>query len=337
MSARVAVITTLFDEPPERVTALLAALAEQDVEEPFTVVAAVAPDAVPIITNQRPWGAVARVVPVVNPSGARSAGLNLAAREAEAEIVCRVDARSRPSPHHVRRSCEILERDAAVAVAGGIQAPVPGARGTQAAGVSRALANPWALGGAAYRRGGRAGPVDTVYLGTFRRSELLAIGGFDERLDANEDFELCSRFRAEGRVVWLDPELTVAYEARTTLPAVWRQYAAFGESKVTFWSITGARPQPRQLAPLAAVPAATVALAAAARFRRTRFAVAAAIAALAVLDTIGGRGAASLATRVMAVATYPVVWTAWTAGVGRGLLRRLRAGRLFRAGSAKPS
>ena len=36
-------------------------------------------------------------------------------------------------------------------------------------------------GDARYRLGGVEGPVDTVFLGVFRREALEAVGGFDEK------------------------------------------------------------------------------------------------------------------------------------------------------------
>ena len=73
------------------------------------------------------------------------------------------------------------------------------------------MATPLGSGGARYRAGGRPGPVDTVYLGVFRREALEAAGGFDGRLDRNEDYELNWRLRRRGGTVWFDPALRGVY------------------------------------------------------------------------------------------------------------------------------
>ena len=86
-------------------------------------------------------------------------------------------------------------------------------------------------GGARYRLGGPAGPVDTVYLGVFRRTALDAAGGFDPAMARNEDYEFNQRLRARGETVWFDPELFVAYRPRSNLGALARQYYDYGRWK----------------------------------------------------------------------------------------------------------
>ena len=46
--------------------------------------------------------------------------------------------------------------------------------------------------------GGLEGPVDTVYLGVFRREAIEAVGLFDESLVRNQDYELNYRLRRAG-------------------------------------------------------------------------------------------------------------------------------------------
>ena len=78
------------------------------------------------------------------------------------------------------------------------------------------------------RLGDHEGPADTVFLGVFRREALEAAGGFDETLRRNEDYALNWRLREQGRGVWLDPRLEVAYRPRGSLGALARQYFANG-------------------------------------------------------------------------------------------------------------
>ncbi|MGI8537289.1 MAG: hypothetical protein ACR2K2_12540 [Mycobacteriales bacterium] len=53
-------------------------------------------------------------------------------------------------------------------------------------------------GDAKFHYGGTAGPVDTVYLGVFRREVLERLGGFDADLLRNQDYELNFRIRQDG-------------------------------------------------------------------------------------------------------------------------------------------
>ena len=115
------------------------------------------------------------------------------------------------------------------------------------------MRSPWGAGGATYRVGGRPGPVDTVYLGVFRREALEEVGGFDESFVRNQDAELNLRLRRAGHLVWFDPELAVAYQPRASLRALARQYREYGR-----WRRATARRHPgslalRQLAPPALV------------------------------------------------------------------------------------
>ena len=95
-----------------------------------------------------------------------------------------------------------------------------------------------------YRLGGAEGPVDTVFLGAFRRDALEAAGGFDPAFVRNQDYELNWRLRARGETVWFDPELSVAYRPRGTLRDLVKQYFNYGR-----WKRVVARRHPASLLP----------------------------------------------------------------------------------------
>jgi len=320
----VAAILTVLHERPERLARRFAELAKQDHGLDEVIVAAPADE----------HAAIKAVVPqnvpftlrlVDNHGGQRSNGLNLATRAATAELLVRVDARSALSPAHVSVCMSVLEGRPEVGVVGGPQLPVAGADNNVARGIARALANPWALGGAAYRRGSRAGPADTVYLGTYRRQELIEIGGYDDRLTANEDFDLCQRYRRRGALVWLEPGAAVAYESRTSLKSVASQYYAFGRSKASYWRLTGTPAEARQRLALAGLATGLVVLGwVVRRPRRAPRAAVAVVVAVGLVDAIGSSQPAPATVRAAALCTYPVVWGAWALGVVDG---RVRGGR----------
>ena len=56
--------------------------------------------------------------------------------------------------------------------------------------VALATTSPLGVGDARYRLGGAEGPADTVYLGVFRADALRTVGGFNEALIRNQDYEL---------------------------------------------------------------------------------------------------------------------------------------------------
>jgi cellulose synthase/poly-beta-1,6-N-acetylglucosamine synthase-like glycosyltransferase len=303
------VILTVRDEPQSRVDRLLAALEAQRGTSAVEVVVSMPPE------DRHRLSLPDAVAVVDNPGGNRSHGLNRAAAAATGDVVCRLDARSLPPPDYLARCAVRLADDARVGVVGGVQRPVAVDQSSRARGIARAMANPWALGAPAYRREGLAGPVDTVYLGAFRRQELLNVGGFDERLAANEDFELCQRYRRRGQLVWLEAGLVVDYEARATLAELWRQYEAFGRSKVRYWRMTGDRPNARQAAALVGGAGLLSGGIAVRNPRRLAAAAAAATAAVLTLDHLAGPDGDGWSR--VSTAAYAAIAGAWLAGVAR--------------------
>jgi hypothetical protein len=239
---------------------------------------------------------------------------------ATAPVVARVDARSRPPTDYLARCVARLRECPDLGVVGAIQRPVAADDRLVARGVGRALGNPWLLGGAAYRRPGFGGRADTAYLGAYRRDELRGLGGFDERLAANEDFELAQRYRARGAGVWVEPGLEVAYEARSTLSALWQQYHRFGRAKAVYWRLTGRRPGLRQGIALAAPVVASSAVLAVA-WRRPRLAVgllAAGAGVIAAVDHLVAPREPDPRVRATALLGYATIVGAWVGGVTVG-------------------
>lgn len=187
-----------------------------------------------------------RVVP--NPAGTTPAALNRAIEAARGDIVVRLDAHATLPPDYVATALDVLERTGAGNV-GGRQ--VPHAETGTAAAIAAAMRSPLGSGGAAYRSGTRAGAVETVYLGVFRRDALEEVGGFDETLLRNQDYELNHRLREAGWQVWFDPRLAVTYQPRDSMMALARQYHEYGRWKRRVMADHPSSIRPRQLAPLA--------------------------------------------------------------------------------------
>jgi hypothetical protein len=71
-----------------------------------------------------------------------------------------------------------------------------------------------------------------VPFGAFKRSLFDELGGYDESLETNEDYEFNTRIRMKGGKLWLNPEIKVRYFARPTLGQLARQYWRYGYWKV---------------------------------------------------------------------------------------------------------
>jgi succinoglycan biosynthesis protein ExoA len=180
-----------------------------------------------------------RVAAVDNPAGLTAAGLNAAIGASTGSVVVRVDGHAVIPPGYVRRAVEVLRATGADNV-GGVMAAEGVTPFEQA--VAAAMSSRFGTGDARFHYGGEAGPVDTVYLGVFRRSALERVGGFDETLVRTQDAELNLRIRTTGGMVWFSPELRVRYRPRGSLRALARQYFEYGR-----WRRVVARRHPGSL------------------------------------------------------------------------------------------
>lgn len=183
---------------------------------------------------------------VMNPTGSTPTGLNLAIAASAGDVIVRCDAQSRLPVHYIGRAVATLDRTGA-AVVGGMQVPV-GATPWERA-IAAAMRSRLGAGDARYRLGGEQGPVETVYLGVFRRDVLEAMGGFDESFDRTQDYELNHRIVESGETVWFDPELQVEYRPRGSLGALWTQYFEYGRAKRMFRAKHPGALRLRQLGP----------------------------------------------------------------------------------------
>jgi hypothetical protein len=94
--------------------------------------------------------------------------------------------------------------------------------------VAQAMRSKLGVGPSKFHTGGGAGESETVYLGTFKKSAILAAGGFDERFIRAQDWELNYRIRKQGGLIWFDPRLVVTYRPRKTFSKLARQYFQYG-------------------------------------------------------------------------------------------------------------
>ncbi|MFP4634631.1 MAG: glycosyltransferase family 2 protein, partial [Nitriliruptoraceae bacterium] len=219
---------------------------------PDEVVIAVAPstDATYAVATTLVRDHPERVRMVDNPSGRTPDALNAAIAAVRGQVLARVDTGAVLPPGYLRRAVEVL-RETGAANVGGLQVPHAD-RGFGAA-VAAAMRSPVGSGGAAYRSGARSGPVDTVYLGVFRREALEAVGGFDPAFVRNQDAELNLRLRAAGYTVWLEPELQVTYRPRGSVRGLAAQYLQYGRYRRRTAATHPRSLAPRQLAPVALV------------------------------------------------------------------------------------
>jgi len=169
------------------------------------------------------------------------AALNRAIEASSGEIILRLDAHSAPYCDYVEKSVAALEAGKGDNV-GGVWEIHPGAESWVAKSIAVAAAHPLGVGDALYRHAKEAANVDTVPFGAWRRFLVDKVGGYDESLLANEDYEFNARIRQCGGKIWLDPSIRSIYFARPTLGALARQYFRYG-----FWKFRMLRRYPNTL------------------------------------------------------------------------------------------
>ena len=167
-----------------------------------------------------------RIVIVANPTGRTPHGLNACIRASQYSIVVRVDGHSVLPPDYVRAAVETLEESGADNV-GGIMA-AEGVTPFEKA-VARAMTSKIGIGNAPFHTGGGAGEAETVYLGSFRRSALERVGGYDETFVRAQDWEMNHRIRQTGGKVWFTPRMRVTYRPRPNIRALAKQFFHTGK------------------------------------------------------------------------------------------------------------
>jgi succinoglycan biosynthesis protein ExoA len=225
VSPAISVILPVLNEEPNLAESVMAILA-QDYAGIFEVILALGPSR--DRTNKVAEELAARdsrVKLVANPSGKTAAGLNLAIAASMSPVIVRVDGHAKIPNNYLSLAIAILQETGAVNV-GGVMA-AEGVTKFEIA-VSRAMRSALGVGASRFHTGGKAGEVDTVYLGAFRREAINAIGGFDERYTRAQDWELNHRLRKNGGKIYFDPRLQVTYRPRPNLNKLAKQYFQYG-------------------------------------------------------------------------------------------------------------
>jgi hypothetical protein len=114
------------------------------------------------------------------------------------------------------------------------------------------------IGNAPFHTGGGSGEADTVYLGSFRRSALERVGGYDETFVRAQDWEMNHRIRRTGGKVWFTPRMHVTYRPRPNIRALAKQFFHTGRWRRVVGREHQGTLNLRYLAPPIAVVAITV-------------------------------------------------------------------------------
>ncbi|MEQ4207709.1 glycosyltransferase [Actinopolymorpha sp. B9G3] len=163
-----------------------------------------------------------RVRLVEAPEDRASGALASAIREATYDVIVRVDGRGMLGPGYLRRAVEVLEGTSNGEQHGSSAAVAAGRESAFGEAVVRAMASRLGIdrgdrdndGSRGSRRtNGRTGPMDTVYLGVFRRGDRTRDG----------------QVHHAGGTVWFTPEMRVTYRPQPTPRTLAQQFYLNGQ------------------------------------------------------------------------------------------------------------
>lgn len=182
-----------------------------------------------------------------NPNRSVASGLNTAIAHAHGDYIVRVDGHAILATDYVRECVETLQQTGAACVGGRI---VPAGVTPIGKVIAATAQTPFAVPGP-YHVSREGSFTDQVYLGAWTAETLRQIGGYDENMLRNQDYELNYRIRKAGGKVYLSPRIRSTYHGRQTIRALAKQYFWYGVGKVRMLRKYPESVKPRQLvAPL---------------------------------------------------------------------------------------
>jgi glycosyltransferase involved in cell wall biosynthesis len=155
--------------------------------------------------------------------------LNVGLAAARGTYLIRIDGHSVVTPDYVERIVGHLKSGDYAGV-GGTKMAVGGSSVTSKV-IASALSSRFGVGGSAYHYAQEPASVDHIPFGAYPVELLRDMGGWNETLVANEDFELDYRIRRSGGVLLLDPSMRIFWKSSQTLRDLSYQYQRYGRGK----------------------------------------------------------------------------------------------------------
>jgi succinoglycan biosynthesis protein ExoA len=243
--------------------------------------------------------------------------LNHALAHAQGTWLVRIDAHSSVDPEYVARAVRRLREGRW----GGVGGRKDGVGVTPAGrAIAAAMASRFGVGGSRYHYGTRTQEVEHVAFGAYPADLLRSVGGWDERISVNEDFELDHRLRLLGRPLLFDPELVIRWQCRQSIDDLYRQYRRYGRGKVMVALKHPTSMRPRHVLPPAFVAYLIgVALLLPQRPGRAMALVAPYLVALAAATAVTGRTLNESGARIRVPAAFVAMHVGWGVGFWQGV------------------
>jgi succinoglycan biosynthesis protein ExoA len=165
---------------------------------------------------------------VDNPRKGIPQALNRGLSAAQGRFLVRVDGHSSVPPHYVQTLVDHIRAGDCEGAGGRKQAVGHGRFGKA---VAAAHSSRFGIGDSKYHYLERLGLVDHIPFGVYLTDRARAIGGWDEELQTNEDYDFDFRYQQAGGRLLLDPTVVFDWRVRESLRGLAHQYFAYGRGK----------------------------------------------------------------------------------------------------------
>lgn len=167
---------------------------------------------------------------LVNEKQTTPFALNLGLKTSIADIKIILGAHSEVDRRFVKENVKAFENCPQIGCTGGVLENVYEDPTSRLIGL--AMSSSFGVGNAHFRTGVKAGFVDTVAFGAYKKEVFENIGYFDESLIRNQDDEFNYRVIKNGYKIFLSPKIKCKYYVRGTFKKLYRQYFQYGYWKV---------------------------------------------------------------------------------------------------------
>lgn len=257
-----------------------------------------------------------------NPRVLAAAAANVGIAEATTDVLCFLSAHGVAEPDYIELSVRALLETGAVGVGGRYCHEGLDPKSTA---IGMAMASPFGMA-SPHRVATERTSVDTISHPVFLRQPLVDVGGYDETLLRNEDYELNFRLRQAGGDLVFTPEISTVYRPRGSILALAKQFFAYGRGKTSVLAKHPSAFRFRHVVPPAAVLFAATAGPLFVAGPKGRVVVATGSAAYALVlgaATLRSRPWRHAATTGTFVVALPIIHVTWGAGVWAEILARL--------------
>jgi glycosyltransferase involved in cell wall biosynthesis len=172
-----------------------------------------------------------------NPDKTTPKGMNIGIKSARGNIIIVTSAHALLQNDYLSKCISTFERTDAISV-GGQMITLPKNTSLIAKAISIATAHVFGVGNSKFRTSTKAGYVDTVAFGAFKKEIFDKIGLFNEQLPRNQDLEFNSRIIKNGGKIYLNPEIKSYYYNRSTLKELWKQNFTNGQWNIYTYLIS---------------------------------------------------------------------------------------------------